>query len=200
MKLRAISRVSVVALVIIVGVVIFVHGQLAGGKTSLVGADLGATAAPGFSLADQSGVQVSLAGQHGHPVALLFLDTQCAGSCAQLVEKVHSAMTMLGQKASQVRWVAVSVDPAHDTAQTASAFVTDHQLAGNLRYLVGSQSQLAPVWKAYGVTAPSGTNAGQAPGGWPGVFLIDDSGRERVYLDSGFDPSALASDLKALLA
>lgn len=197
MKLRAISRISVVALVVIVGVVIFVHGRLASGKPALLGANLGATTAPVFSLADQSGAMVSLAGQRGHPVALMFLDTQCAGPCAQTVEKVRTAMVSLGPTAGDVRWLAVSVDPSHDTAQSATSFLAQQQFAGEVRYLVGSASQLETVWKAYGVTAPT---TDQTSAGWPGVFLIDGSGRERVYLDSALGSNALASDLKALLA
>lgn len=200
MKLRAISRVSVVALVVIVGAVIFVHGRLASDKSTLVGANLGATAAPGFTLADQSGAMVSLAEQHGHPVALLFLDTQCSGACGQTMEKVRSAMTSLGPKAGNVRWLAVSVDPAHDTPQSAASFVAGQQVAGQLRFLVGSTAQLESVWKAYGVTPPVAANGDTTSSDWPGVFLIDGAGRERVYLDSAFDPKALASDLKALLA
>lgn len=200
MKLRAISRVSVVGLVLIVGAVIFVHGRLASGKPTLVGADLGATAAPAFALTDQSGAQVSLAGQQGHPVVLVFLDTKCSGSCARVVETVRATMASLGPQADKVRWLAVSVDPDDDTAQSASAFVAQSQLSGKLRYLVGFASQLEPVWKAYGVTAPAAASVRQASAGWPGVFVIDGAGRERIYLDSAYGPSTLTSDLKALLA
>ena len=203
MKLRAVSRISVIALVIIVSAVIVIHGKLASSHPSLVGADLGATIAPGFSLVDQAGATISLAGLRGYPVALTFLDSRCSGDCPPTAQKLRDAVAALGPRAANVRWVAVSVDPAGDTAQSAAAFVASYQLTGNLHYLLGSASQLAPVWKAYGVTVPasSGASPGQdAVAHGLGVYVIDSEGRERVYLDSAFAPTTLASDLRTLLA
>lgn len=202
MRLRTISRFSVIVLVVVVGVVIVVHSRLDGSHQSLVGTNLGATVAPGFSLTDQSGATVTLADQRGRPVALTFLTSNCADECAQTAAKLRSAIASLGPNAGSVSWLAVSLDPAADTAQSSAAFVAQYQVAGALRFLAGTPSQLEPIWKAYGVAGQvgSGTPSGRALAAGFGVFVIDSQGRERVYLDSAFEPAALASDLKALLA
>lgn len=202
MKLRTISRISVIALVIIVSAVIVIHSKLTDTRAAqLVGADLGATAAPGFTLVDQTGTTVSLEHLRGHPVALTFLDTRCVSACAATADKLYAAVTALGPKAARVEWIAVSVDPTGDTAQSATAFVASHHLSGDLLYLMGSAAQLSPVWKAYGIEAAPSAAPGQDAGAHElGVYVIDSQGRERVYLDSGFASGTLASDLRALLA
>ncbi|HKV83809.1 MAG TPA: SCO family protein [Ktedonobacterales bacterium] len=198
MKLRTISRISVVALVVIVSAVIVIHSKLTDTRAAaLVGADLGATAAPDFTLADQNGATVSLQRLRGHPVALTFLDTRCVGNCGATADKLFAAVSALGAKASRVEWIAVSVDPTGDSAQSATAFVASHHLSGDLHYLLGSSAQLTPVWKAYGIEATPGQDIGAHE---QGVYVIDGKGRERVYLDSGSTSAALASDLRALLS
>lgn len=204
MKLRSISRISVIALVIIVSAVIVIHSKLTDTRAAaLVGTDLGATVAPSFTLVDQTGATVSLAQLHGHPVVLTFLYTHCPDECPLTAEKLHGAVTVLGSKATQVAWIAVSVDPTGDTAQSATTFVANHHLTGDLRYLIGSAAQLSPVWRAYGIEVQPTASA--TPGQdlvthGLGVYVIDGQGRERIYLDSSFASATLASDLRALLA
>ncbi len=175
---------------------ILAHGD---GQTQLQGTDLGGTPAPAFTLSDQNGDQVSLASLRGHPVVLSFMDTDCPSGCP-LATKQHAVMDALGSQAQDVRWVAISTDPASDTPQAAKRFVQQYQLDG-LHYLLGSEAQLAPVWRAYAV-APSGATAtagGESDTQLGGLYVLDGEGRERVYLDSTFTPGMLEGDLRALL-
>lgn len=203
MTLRAISRVIVIALVLLVGVAIFAHDQLARGQASasLRGTDLGGQPAPTFALDDQSGQLVSLAGLRGRPVVLAFLDTRSPAADGLTADKLHMAAQSLGARADNVAWIAVSTDPAGDTPAAAGSFVALHQLSGLLRYLVGAPEQLRPVWAAYGVAAAQPLSGG-TPGAaahTQGVYVIDSQGRERVFLDSAFAASALSADVRALL-
>jgi protein SCO1/2 len=201
MKLRMISRGLVAALVVVVALVIVVHDRLADTQAAprLTGTDLGATAAPAFTLSDQSGARVSLAGLHGHPVVLTFLYTHCPDECPLTAEKLSMAADQLGvQAAARVAWVAISVDPVGDTPTTATAFVHAHGLDGRLRYLLGTQQQLAPVWQAYHVSVTPGAN-GEIDHALV-LYVVDAQGRERVLLDATFTPTQLAGDLRALLA
>jgi protein SCO1/2 len=194
MTLRAISRVIVVLLVLIVGLAIFAHDQLAHSQPSaaLRGTDLGMQAAPAFSLADQAGVPISLAELRGRPVVLTFLSTGDRNVDPATADKLHAAAHSLSARASSVAWVAISADPAADTPAAAQAFVRAHGMDGVLHYLVGSTSQLEPVWSRYGVATGQTTHTA-------GVFVIDSQGRERVFLDSSFDPATLSGDLRMLL-
>ena len=205
MKLRLISRVIVIALVVVVGAVMVVRNHLTQSQAApaLQGTSLGQVPAPGFSLLDQNGAAVSLASLTGHPVVVTFMYAHCPDECPYTAELLHTTVDTLGARASQVEWIAISVDPAGDTPAAVTAFVAAHHLNGYLRYLLGSRAQLSPLWKAYGIvpeTDPYAASNGAEVTHGLGVFVLDRQGREQVYLGYPFDPSVLSADLRALLA
>lgn len=204
MTLRAISRVIVITLVVVVGVAIFAHDQLARSQPSntLTGTELGMQPAPSFTLSDQSGAAISLIGLRGRPVVLTFLYSHGSDADGITADRLASAAQALGARAGEVDWIAISSDPAGDTPASVASFVTAHHLEGLVHYLVGSESQLAPVWANYGIVVRRDPAAGSAPAvvtHTEGVYVIDRQGRERVFLDSGFDATSLSADLRALL-
>src|SRR5262249_28582321 len=171
------------------------------------GINLGGIPAPVFTLADQDGKQVSLAALAGRPVVVTFLYTHCPDECPLTAEKLHTAALALGDRASSVAWLAVSIDPVGDTPQTARGFVANHHLSGTLRYLLGTQAQLRPIWSAYYIAVeradvPAGTTTPQTSGlaHNAAVYLLDTHGREQVLYMSAFAPDDLVSDLRTLLA
>lgn len=210
MKLRTISRVIVLVLVVVVGALIVVrtradagsHAPTASATPTLAGTDLGATPAPDFTLTDSSGAGVTLSRLKGHPVVLTFLYTHCPDECPLTAEKLHTAMGALGAKATaNVDWVVVSVDPTGDTPQDAQAFLVTHHINGVVHYLLGTQQQLKPVWNAYHIAVQPGSDAMAQIGEVShtiGVYILDAQGNERIYLDDTFDPQTLAADLRAL--
>ncbi len=168
---------------------------------TLQGTDLGSTPAPTFQLVDQTGATISLAALKGHPVVLTFMYTHCPGPCPLLASKFYKASQLLGKQAQQVKWLAVSLDPHGDTPVTATQFVAVHQLTGLLHFLMGTTAQLEPVWNNYFVVVESqvdiqGTTTMTHS---VGVFLLDQQGRERVYLNDTMTPQQLATDLHVLL-
>lgn len=208
MRLRFISRILVGTLVVVVGLTLFVHDRLAQSHPSasvakLHGVDMGGDPAPNFTLVDQTGTPVSLQQLRGHPVILTFLYTHCPDVCPLTAEKLHTATQSLGAQTTQVGWLTVSIDPVGDTPAAASGFVAAHHLTGQMRYLLGTQAQLQPVWDAYHIAVKPGSD-GQAQIHTVthslGVYLIDAHGRERAYFDSTFDPSEVSADLRTLLA
>jgi protein SCO1/2 len=176
-----------------------------GGQASvkLQGDNLHAVPAAGFQLADQSGATVSLSRLRGHPVVLAFVFTHCPDVCPLTAEKLRSAAEMLGARANETEWLAVSLDPLGDTPATAAAFVAQHGLTGRLHYLLGTSAQLQPVWNAYFIAVQSQYDAQTGTETIMhsmGLFVIDTQGRERVYLDDSYGPKAIADDVRALLA
>jgi protein SCO1 len=195
----------VASLVIIVATVILVHSRLDQSQAApaLQGTSLGEVPAPAFTLTDQSGAPVSLSALKGRPVVLVFMYTHCPDECPITAELLHTTTQKLGAAASRVAWIAVSVDPAGDTPQAATAFVAAHHLTGYMRFLLGSRAQLAPLWHAYGIVPemdPFAASNGAEVNHGLGVFVLDGQGRERIYLGYPFDPSILSADLHALLA
>jgi len=182
------------------------------GAPALAGTDLGGTPAPDFAGVDQNGQTVQMQGLRGRPVVLTFLYTQCPDVCPLTASKLRRVADGLGADAGRVAFVAVSVDPAHDDAAAARTFAEQHALSDRLQFLVGAQTDLAPIWSAYAVhAAPAPVSADPAERATAAyatraavhtdaLYVIDRQGRERTFLRSDFDPPALTSTLRTLLA
>ena len=107
-------------------------------------------------------------------------------------------MQSLGSDAQHIAVLAVSMDPKGDTAAAAQNFASTHKLGDYFYYLIGTHSELAPVWASYSVNAQAATSSGIVDHS-SAIYVIDKQGNERALLDNGFSPSQLASDLKILL-
>ncbi|MDA8074534.1 MAG: SCO family protein [Actinomycetota bacterium] len=148
--------------------------------------------APPFSLVDQSGSAVSLAGLRGKAVALTFLDPVCTRTCPLIAQTFRRADVLLGARAAKVELVAIVANPVYRSVATVDAFDRQEGLngVGNWRYLTGSERQLAAVWKAYGIevdVAPAGAMVNHSEI----VFVIGPQGRMRAVLNS--DPGVTQS-------
>ncbi|MBI2170758.1 MAG: SCO family protein [Chloroflexi bacterium] len=176
-----------------------------------------------FQLQDQFGGMVSLADVAGKVVALTFLYTNCPDVCPLTTEALRQAHDALGNDASQVVFLAITVDPARDTAQRAYEYSAQKGMLDKWRFLTGSLEQLSPVWEGYFIAAdayrldaggafqqlsqaaltqraqqegmPSYLIGHQAP-----VYLIDRKGFIRVlHSDVTLDVQPLVQDIRTLL-
>jgi protein SCO1 len=124
---------------------------------------------------------------------MTFVFSTCEDTCPTIVQSIRGALDRLG---SDVPVLAVSVDPANDTAARARRFVLEQHMTGRMRFLLGDESALEPVWRAYGI-APQ--RDGREHSAY--VVLVDGEGRQRVGFPVGaLSPDALAHDLRALAA
>jgi protein SCO1 len=107
---------------------------------------------PRFSLRDQDGRTVTSDDLVGKAALVTFLDTKCRESCPVIAEQIREALARLdpAERASTVA-VAISVQPEDDTPAAVREFLQRHRVEGSLRYLVGSERQLRPVWNAFQV-------------------------------------------------
>ena len=160
------------------------------------GADMRLHPAPAFTLTDQQGQVVTAQSLRGRVIILTFLDATCTQQCPLMVAYLNQTVQGLSaQEAGDVVWVAISVNP-NNTAAQATAFLQKYHAQMTMRFLLGTQAQLAPLWKAYYIGAqPGQTNVVHSTG----VYLIDQQGRERMWFDPGFDPKALSADTRILL-
>lgn len=167
-----------------------------------------------FSLRDERNREVRLSEFRGKAVALTFLYTHCPDACPLTAERLHQTRRLLGDVASRVAFLAVSVDPSGDTPEAIRAFLSAHQVDGELSYLTGSYAELQRVWGYFLVTSDAkdpgagpkpGATAAKSPAS-PGlvghssiVHVIDPSGNLRVFLPGNFDPKDLNTDLRILI-
>ena len=203
------SRLKVMAIAgIAVGLVASVLWVSAGSPPSLKAASImsevippGSTAAPDFALPDQDGRTVSLSAERGHVVALTFLNSHCTDLCPVEAEQLATAQAQLGPATPFVLLV-VSVAPDLDTPASVRSFARSHHWSPGWHWLLGSQTQLEPVWQSYFIDArPNPTAANPDNVAHSGaLYLIDRSGFERVGFGLNFPPDVIEQDLRALAA
>ncbi|HEX8731114.1 MAG TPA: SCO family protein [Ktedonobacterales bacterium] len=204
MQLRNISRMIVIVLVVLVGAVAIIHQRITAATPSaptLVGGTaLGNTPIPTMSLRDQSGALITSKSLLGRPTVITFLDMTCTQECplqAQVLEQ--TSIFMGAQKANQVNWIVVSVNP-RNTPADADAFLAKNKVTVPVKVLLGSLSELGPVWDAYHIYVDRSTLGSGDITHSIDYFLIDRTGHERMVFVDAADPKYLSQDLSALLA
>jgi len=145
-----------------------------------------------FHLRDQDGKPASVDEYRGQVVVLTFMYSTCQDTCPVTAQTIRGALNQVGH---DVPVLAISVDPAHDTPDTAERFLVKQSMsAGRMRFLLGTRSQLAPVWKAYGVR-PQGKGFEHTAY----VAVLDKTGRQRVGVPvDHLTDSYLAHDIRKL--
>ena len=147
--------------------------------------------APAFTLVDQHGRTVSLAGLRGRPVVLEFMDPHCVDVCPIVSQEFIDAYHDLGPLASTVVFVAVNVNAYHSSVADMAAYSREHHLNAlpTWYFLTGPVASLEAVWHGYhvAVSAPSPdadivhTSV---------MYFIDPQGRERYLAIPMIDHAA----------
>jgi protein SCO1 len=148
-------------------------------------------AAPAFRLRDQDGKRVSMADYRGRTVVMAFVYSTCKDTCPGQVQSIRGALDRLGH---DLPVLLVSVDPANDTRANAKRFLLEQHVTGRMRFVLGSERELTPVWKGYGIAPQRGTLDHSAY-----VVLVDGKGLQRIgFPHSQLTPEDLAHDLRRL--
>jgi protein SCO1/2 len=153
--------------------------------------------APPIALTDQYGKKIDLAKLKGHSVLVAFLYTHCTDLCPIVAGKVHTAYAKI-PKAERPLFLAVSVDPTHDTPASAAYFNKRHRTTGEIDWLLGSQAELEKVWKAWGVKPEHNANDPEEIEHNAEIFAIDPQGQIRALYPPTFKPEKLAEGTKTL--
>jgi protein SCO1 len=147
--------------------------------------------APAFALHDQDGRLVTRASLGGRPVAVTFLSVRCPTACVLAASQVKGA---LDDTRGPTGAVAISVDPAHDSARAARRLVGRLGMRGRLRFLLGPRRALRRVWRGFGIDPRSQLDPHQAR-----IVLLDRRGTQRVGFPlSQATPERIAHDLRIL--
>ena len=135
-----------------------------------------------FALRDQDGTVQTLRRYRGRIVILTFLYSTCQDTCPVAASTIRAALDDLPR---DVPVLAVSVDPRNDTPQSAKRFLLRRSVNGRMQFLLGTQAQLAPVWKAYGIKPqlPGSPSTDPRYEHSARILLLDRTGRQRVAAD-----------------
>jgi cytochrome oxidase Cu insertion factor (SCO1/SenC/PrrC family) len=155
--------------------------------------------APGFTLTDQHGSQISLASLRGKVVLLTFLDPVCTSDCPMIAQEFRYSDQVLGAQAKNVELVAVVANPVYHSLAYTRAFDDQEGMSAlpNWLYLTGSVPELQQVWKHYGVAAEIIPAGGMILHN-DVAFVIDGRGHERAELD--FDPGPATASTRSSFA
>jgi protein SCO1/2 len=146
---------------------------------------------PDYELTDQDGRPATPGDHAGDTTIYAFVYSTCEDVCPLEVQQIRGALDDLGR---DLPVVGVSVDPGTDTPALARRFLVKQKMTGRMRFLLGSQAQLAPVWKGFGIQPQADGKDHSAY-----VVVVDRQGRQRLgYPVSQLTSDGLAADLAKL--
>ncbi len=150
--------------------------------------------APAFSLTDQHGRAVTLAGLRGKVVLLGFLDPVCSVDCPLMAQEFRQAGQLLAADSRRVALVAINYNPLYTQVSYLKAFDRQEGLDAltNWLYLTGTRARLQQVWLGYGLPMqilPAGSMIGHGDY----AFVIDQAGHIRQELDFNPGPATTAT-------
>jgi len=155
-----------------------------------------------FTLPAASGAEFRLSRHLGKVVVLTFGYSSCPDVCPTVLAELAQVRERLGAAARRVQVVYVSVDPERDTPTRLQGFT--EQFDKTFLGITASMDELAPVWKAYGVSVARRELPGSKPPTYlvhhsASVFLIDGAGRLRVMAPFGTPSDDVLHDIRLLL-
>jgi len=157
--------------------------------------------APEIELTRDNGASFKLSRMRGNIVLLFFGYTSCPDVCPTTMAELKQALEALHQNdAKQVKVLFVTVDPERDTPERVQEYV-DH-FNSDFIGLSGTESELADVWKDYGVFRENveGTSAaGYLVNHTARVTLIDRNGNLRLSYAFDTPVDSIVHDLKLVL-
>lgn len=153
--------------------------------------------APDFTLHDAAGRPVSLSDYRGRAVLLTFVYTGCPDVCPLIMTNLGVAVDKLADGVRPPQILAVSVDPRGDTPARVRRFLKVRGLSDRAEYLIGTERELASVWKDYGI-AVQATPDEREVGHSATVLGITADGRKKTTYPQNFSPTAVARDVPLL--
>ena len=176
-------------------------------------AGCGDSSGPAFTGSDITGTHMgqgwTLTGTNGKPytlqsfagkVTLFFFGyTQCPDVCPTTLAELAQVVYLLGDQASRVQIVMITVDPERDTPEVLGAYVSsfDPSFLG----LTGTPEQVklaAGAFKAYYAKVAQ-ANGGYSMDHSASFYLFDTQGEARVLLNNSASAAVVAHDIEALL-
>ena len=147
--------------------------------------------APDFSLRDENGKRVTMREYRGKPVIVTFLYSHCHDTCPIQAQQIKGALDNLGR---DLPALAISVDPPGDFPKSVDRFNREQGVTGRIRWVLGRESQLRPLWEGFHTTSQTPSSEHMAR-----LVLVDKRGFQRIgYPSSQVTPERLAHDLRLL--
>ena len=166
------------------------------------GTEIGRNAgyAKDFTLTDHSGNPRSLADYRGKVVVLFFGYLQCPNYCPLTLARMAEAMHLLGEDATRVQVLFITLDPERDPPEALREYATNfHPSFLGLYAAPGATPELALKFRVYYRKVPGTTAGSYHIDHAVFSYAYDPSGRLRLRLSDSLSAPEIAVDLRRLL-
>jgi cytochrome oxidase Cu insertion factor (SCO1/SenC/PrrC family) len=186
--------IFVAALAVILGGVLYEQFWLGGAENASP-----AVGGP-FTLTDQNGATRSDKDFRGKVMLIYFGYTYCPDACPTTLQAISQTLDMIGNEASKVQPIFISVDPARDTPEQLKAYAANFH--PGILYLTGAPDTLKQVESEYRIYVAKVPQSGSDD------YLIDHSsiiyvmggnGRYLASIPAGLPPKVMAATLQRYL-
>jgi protein SCO1/2 len=156
-----------------------------------------------FSLSGANGRTVTQNDVKGKTVLLFFGYASCPDVCPTTMAQLTDVLGRLGDAASDVRILFVSVDPHRDTPDLLQAYV--NAFNNNAIGLTGTERQIAGLARRYRVSyqidkpAPGAAAENYNVTHSRGVYVFDPEGRARLLLSDSGSTEEIVDALRKLI-
>ncbi|HLE73079.1 MAG TPA: SCO family protein [Anaerolineales bacterium] len=189
---------------LLVGISVFLLGlQAFGDEQQFKGSAIGTPApqAMDFELQQPDGRSFRLEEQRGKVVLIYLGYTNCPDVCPATMGKYQQIAEELGEDASNVVFVLITVDPDRDTGEVLATYMDRFNL--DFVGLTGPLEELQRVWVGYGAGTPYhqevDSEIGYTVEHSTRVWVIDKEGNLRITFPFEMTASDMAHDVKLLL-
>ena len=153
-----------------------------------------------IALTRDNGSSFRLSELRGNVVLLFFGYTSCPDFCPTTLSELRKVHESLGADASNVKVVFVTVDPERDTPEVIQKYVSIFNPA--FIGLSGSQNELEPIWRDYGVyreiDQASSSAVSYLVTHSARLYVIDPDGNLRLSYSYGTPIDHIIHDLRIL--
>jgi protein SCO1/2 len=154
-----------------------------------------------LALIDHNGRSVTLASFKGKVVVLFFGYTHCPDVCPTTLSDMAQAMKLLRpEEEAKVQVIFASVDPERDTPEILKAYVPFFH--PSFLGLYGTPEQVAQAAREFKIVYRKHVEPGASSylvDHSAGSYVLDQTGRLRLYLPFAMPPADIAHDLSVLL-
>ena len=165
-------------------------------NTDLTGASFGRQ----LALPDHSGQARSLPDFAGKAIVVFFGYASCPDVCPTMLAKLAEVMKTLGDDASRVQVLFVTIDPERDSAERLKEFVP--WFYPTFLGLRGDAEQIRVATQEFRIFAAKKQVSGEM--GYvidhsTGAYIFDPTGRLRLYVKDTSGIAEIAADIRLLL-
>jgi len=152
-----------------------------------------------FELQQTDGTPYTLSEQHGKVILLYTGFTNCQDYCPATLAKFKQIAEKLGEDASQVEFIFVTVDPDRDTPEVIANYLSS--FSRDIIGLTGTMDQLEKVWNDYGrgIADLPDADGNYEVSHSTRVWVIDKQGLLRVTFPFEMSATDMTHDVQLLL-